>query len=88
MLDPALDVYDDLVGIAFEPTPIELFRDRPELDDEVVREVLGFDLAALLTPEPDECRSSSPMMIRASEPPMKERRSVHWTEFCWSPAIC
>ena len=55
MLDPALDIHDDLVGIAFEPAPIELFGRRPELDDEVVRQVLGFDLAALLVPEPDEC---------------------------------
>ena len=54
VLDPALDVCDDLAGIALEPAPIELLGRGPELDDEVVGEVLGFDLAALLAPEAEK----------------------------------
>ncbi len=54
MLHPALDRGEDLPGIAFEPLAIEGFRDRPELDDEVAGEVLGFYLAALLAPEAEQ----------------------------------
>ena len=73
--NPPLDVRDDLTGISLVPTPVEVLGDEPELDDEVAREVLRLGLAALLPPEPRRAASSSPMMIRASEPPMKQRRS-------------
>ena len=55
VLDLALDVDDGLAGVALEPAPVEVLGRRPELDDEVVGEVLRFDLAALLAPEPDQC---------------------------------
>ena len=50
MPDPALDLGEDLAGIAFEPAPIEGFGDHPELDDEVAGQVLRLDLAALFSP--------------------------------------
>ena len=54
MLDLALDVCNHLAGIALEPASVKLFGGRPKLDDEVVGEILGFDLAALLAPEAEE----------------------------------
>ena len=66
----------DLPGIALVPLPIEVFGHEPELDDEVARQVFRLGLAPLLPPEAEEgAGSSSPMMIRASEPPMKVRLS-------------
>jgi hypothetical protein len=53
MLYPALDVGEDLPGIAFEPLAIEGFGDHPELDDEVAGEVLRLDLATFLSPKAD-----------------------------------
>jgi hypothetical protein len=47
--------------------PVEGLGRDSQLDDEVAGEVLRVDLAPLLAPEP----SSSPMMMRASEPPTK-----------------
>ena len=50
--DMALDVDDRLAGIALEPASVEVLGDRPELDEEVVGEILWLDLATLLAPEP------------------------------------
>ena len=47
----ALDIAEDLAGIAFEPMPIEGLGDHPELDDEVAGEILRLDLAALFPPK-------------------------------------
>jgi hypothetical protein len=70
--DPALDVGDRLAGIALVPLPIEVFGRQAKLDDELARKVLRPDLAALFLPQSDQgLFSSSPMMMRASEPPMK-----------------
>ena len=71
MLDPALDVLDGVPSIALVPRPIEVLGDEAKLDDEVGREVIRPDLAALFLPEVDQ-GLSWPMMMRASEPPMKE----------------
>ena len=73
MKHPPLHLGDDLAGIALVPVPVELLGHGAELDDQVVREVLWLDLAALFPPKPDRAASSSPMMMRASEPPMKLR---------------
>ena len=54
MADPALDVGDDLSGIGLVPAPVQLLGRKPELDDEIARQVLGLDLAALLPPEAEE----------------------------------
>ena len=54
MPDAALDIGEDLAGIALIPGPIEGLGREPELDDEVAGEVLGLDLAALLAPEAEQ----------------------------------
>ena len=54
MLHPALDVGEDLAGIAFEPVAVEGLGDDPELDDEVAGEVLRLDLAAFFPPEAEQ----------------------------------
>ena len=77
MPDPLLDVGDHLPGVSLIPMPIEVFGDPPELNDEVSRQVLGLGLAAFLPPKPDAGPlRPTPMMIRASEPPMKLRLFV------------
>jgi hypothetical protein len=75
VLDPPLDVLDGLAGVALVPAPVEVLGHGAELDDQVAGEVLRLDLAALLPPQAEQGGSSSPMMIRASEPPMKRRAS-------------
>ena len=52
--DVLLHVGNDLAGIGLVPAPIEVFGDRPELDDEVAGQVLRLDLAALFLPQPDQ----------------------------------
>jgi hypothetical protein len=54
VLNPALDVLDDLAGVALEPLPIEGLGYDPKLHDEVGGEVLGLDLASLFLPEPKQ----------------------------------
>jgi hypothetical protein len=50
----SLNIRDHLPGIGFVPAAIELLGGKPELDDKIARQVLRFDLAALLPPEPDQ----------------------------------
>ena len=57
MLHPTLDPGEDLAGVAFEPVAVEGLGHDAELDDEVARQVLGFDLAPLFAPEADAGRS-------------------------------
>ena len=54
MLDLPLDACNNLASIALEPAPVEVFGDRPELDEEVVGEIFRLDLAALLAPQAEE----------------------------------
>ena len=49
-----LDIGDDLTGIGLVPAPVELLGGEPKLDDEVAGEVLRLDLAALLSPQPQQ----------------------------------
>ena len=51
MNHPTLDLGDDLSGIALIPAPVERLGHGAELDDQAGREILGLDLAALLTPQ-------------------------------------
>jgi hypothetical protein len=76
MPDMPLDVVDGLAGVALVPAPIEVLGDHPELDDQVVGQVIGVGLAALFGQRRRRAASSVPVTIRASEPPMKVRRSV------------
>src|SRR6516164_4784302 len=54
MPNAALNIFDPVPCIAFEPMPIELLGCDPKLDDEVAGEVLWLDLAPLLAPETAE----------------------------------
>ena len=76
MLDPALDVADPPATITLIPGAVEFLSRRPELHNEIAGEVLGLGLAPFLAPRRIRAASSLPMMIRASEPPIKERRST------------
>ena len=51
MADLPLDVRNYLARIGLVPVPIKLLGHHPELDDEIVGQVLWFGLAALLTPQ-------------------------------------
>jgi hypothetical protein len=51
---------DDLAGIAFIPMPVEMLGHRPELDNQVVRQILGLNFAALLPPEAEQGRRIVP----------------------------
>ena len=74
MADPALDIFNDLPGRALVPLPVQGFGREPELDDEIAGQVFRLGLAAFLAPEPQQGGLVVPMIIRASEPPMKLRR--------------
>src|SRR5262249_58207888 len=56
VLHVALDVGDALAGVALVPGSVQVLGSRPELHDEIAREVLRPYLAALLLPEADEAR--------------------------------
>ena len=49
-----LDIGDYLPRIGLVPTPVKVFGDDPELDDEVARQVLRLDLAAFFPPQPQQ----------------------------------
>jgi hypothetical protein len=48
--DVPLDVREDLAGIRLIPAPIQFLGRKPELNDEVARQVLRLYLAALFLP--------------------------------------
>ena len=52
-----LHLRDHLAGIALIPVPIEVLGHAPELDDQIARQVLRLDLAALLAPEPQHFKT-------------------------------
>ena len=74
MLQSALHVLDGKAGVALIPAPVEVLGDRSELHDQIIGEIFRLDLAALLPPQPNQHRLVTPMITRASEPPIKERR--------------
>jgi hypothetical protein len=75
MLDPPLHVLDGQSGVTLIPAAVEILGDGAELDNEVSREILRLGFARFSRQSLSRLASSSPMMIRASEPPIKERRS-------------
>jgi hypothetical protein len=54
MLHPPLDVLDGMTSVPLVPVPIEVLGHDPKLDDEIVREVLWFGLAAFLPPQAEQ----------------------------------
>jgi len=71
MSDPLLDIGNYLTGIGFVPALVQFLGKIAKLDDQVARKILGFDFAPLLPPQAEEGGFISPIMIRASDPPMK-----------------
>ncbi len=49
-----LDVRDDLPGILLVPVPVQLLGDGAELDQELTRQIVRFEFAALLPPKPKQ----------------------------------
>jgi hypothetical protein len=64
VLDPALDVGDGTLSVAFVPVPVQRLGGDAELNDEVVAHIVRLGLAALLLPQPDERR-----LVRAHDDP-------------------
>ena len=69
--DMLLDVGDNLAGVGLVPAAIEVFGDGPELDDEVADRSSGSTSPRFSCHSRIRAASSSPMMIRASGPPIK-----------------
>jgi hypothetical protein len=69
MPDVFLHVSNVLPGIGLVPVPVELFRNGAELDDEVAERSGGSASPRFSRQSRSKAASSSPMMIRASEPP-------------------
>jgi hypothetical protein len=51
MLDVPLNVADDMTGVSFKPTAIEIFRHCAQLNGQIGTEVLWGYLTALFSPE-------------------------------------
>jgi hypothetical protein len=54
MLDAPLHVLDGVARLALVPAPVEIFGDGAELNYQIVRQVFGFNLAAFLSPQPNQ----------------------------------
>ena len=75
MLNPPLTSLTVLPVLSLVPPPVKLFCHVAELNDQVVGQVLGSTSPRFSRQSRSKLSSSSPMMIRASDPPMNERRS-------------
>lgn len=53
-MDAALNVANEIAGLALEPSPIERLGGDSDLDDQIVGEVLRRDFAALFPPQTDQ----------------------------------
>jgi hypothetical protein len=89
--DVALDVGDRTARIALVPSPIEVFGRQAELDDEFAERSSGPTSPRFSCQRRIRAFSSCPMMMRASEPPMKWRRPsfdcVRMSDFMLSPNL-
>jgi hypothetical protein len=47
-------INNDLAGFGFVPAPVEILGSKAELDKEIVGEILRLNLAAFLSPEPQQ----------------------------------
>jgi hypothetical protein len=82
MADLPLDIGKHLPGIGLIPAPVQVLGCNTKLDNEIAREVFGFDFTPLFAPQPGRAASSVPIMIGASDPPMKWRRSPGFFHKC------
>jgi hypothetical protein len=74
MTDLFLDISDHLPGLGLVPAPVQVLGRQPELDQKV--ESSGSISPRFSRQRRANAASSLPMMIRASEPPIKERREL------------
>ena len=75
VLDPTLDVGYGTPRVSFVPVPVQRFSGDAELDDEIIAEILWLSLSPRFSRQRRiNAASSAPIMIRASDPPMKRRR--------------
>jgi hypothetical protein len=56
VLDPALNIDEDLPRISLIPAPVQVLGRNTKLDYEIARKILRVDFAPLLPPQPDEGR--------------------------------
>ncbi len=56
VLDPPLNVLDDVSGLPLIPAAVEVLGDAAQLHDQVFGEILRLEFAALLPPQPHELR--------------------------------
>jgi hypothetical protein len=54
MLDPPMRILDDVAGVSLVPAPVEVLGDQAELDDQIIGEIVRFDLAALFAPQTNQ----------------------------------
>jgi len=54
--DLALNIGKNLTGIGLIPASVQVLSRNAKLDDQIARQVLGLDLAALFAPKPDQGR--------------------------------
>jgi hypothetical protein len=75
VLDPLLHVLDGASGVTFVPVPVEVFGDGAELDNQESDRSSGSTSPRFSRQRRTRSASWVPMITRASEPPIKERRS-------------
>jgi hypothetical protein len=52
VVDAPLDILDRISSASLKPAAVQVFGDAPQLDNEVIAEVLRLDLASFLLPKP------------------------------------
>ena len=72
MQDPPLHVLDGVAGIALVRAPVEVLGDRPELDDQIVGQVLWLGLTPLFAPQPNQ----RGLVVAHDDPGIRSAQSV------------
>jgi len=72
--NPPLDLCDGLSGVTLIPAAVEILGDGAELDNKVTDRSSGSTSPRFSCQSRSRAGSSSPMIVRASDPPMKDRR--------------
>ena len=73
MPDLPLDVRDEVTGIRLVPAPVQILGGQAELDKRLPERSCGATSPRFSLHSRSRAASSLPIMIRASEPPMKYR---------------
>ena len=72
-----LDVGQDLTGVGLIPAPIKRLGGHPKLDNEIAERSSGSTSPRFSFHSRISAASSSPMIIRASEPPTERAGDLH-----------